>query len=638
MSKIIPPQTRASLTHKDMNGDVVKDICENSLHVVDVSNNVLVKEIVKKEEPKKKPKLKTIIKRTEKEEKLLHDNGINKKGDQLHQLIENMNNDKNDRRIKLRRKSSNIVKAKEKIIKNKVISSKKPKYIHEKPITNKKVKNNIPKDPLLSRFEKATDSIKQRCNMLSKKVEDFLSYKKTRKQKIVVNETVQFSNIIKDNKNVSVRKKIEEIVLHDYVPLPPSYSPCSFDNRMWDGLKKKSYKSSYDLVKTILKTQQTIDHIGENVTQEQIATSVKINTSPPLSYSACSSDVDRYSKIPLLPMLTYDSHINRLNHFNVRDTVVNNINKHFITTKSKDNFVMPCNKQNTRKRYKTNVRKTIDFKHKKLKETKKSIFDVEYTRDFPQESVTIDFSTKSNDYLFRNSGNLFTKTNEESILIDRHCSSDHLTYTYKEQNCHVHLPHKYKKLDETYILDSDHTIPNDNNHRNDEDSQENSDIFRSDRSYTKRSIVQRSRKPVHTKDNVNVVFVSESQEFVKQGTSEINVEPLEICEVVHSQDVEILGNSIQKNDSLFNNEFGLDSFLFDKDAFISAPRNTNIVNIKSIKNASLHFYNQQTAVKIATACSKEKNIGNTTNPLQIFDVGGHNFNFRNRLRFVPKGT
>lgn len=642
MSKIIPQKTQASIRHKDIYCDKEQNLCENDakgIHVVDIPKNILVKEKVKKIEPRNKTKIKTINKRTDNEEKLQRNKTKNKKENHLCQLNDNMNNDKKDRKANLRRKSYKKVETKEKCIKSKVTASKKPKHAEKKIYINKKVNNNISQDPLLSRFEKATDSLKQRCYMLSKEVEDLLSYQKKRKQKVVVNETVQYSNIIRDNKNVSVRKKVAQIVLHDYVPLPPRFSPCTFDNRAWDGLKKNSCKSSYDLVKTILKTQQTIDHVTNNVTHEGMSNLMGINAVSPIRPS-CSSDVHCDSKIPLFPRLTYDSHINRLIHFNVHETMDNNFNKHFITTQSKDNFVIPSNTQKNRKRYKSNVREIIDFKQKKQNEKTKSIFDIQHTWDFQQESVAIDCSTTSNDHLNRSWGR------KESVLNNRMDSDYHLTYTLKKQNCHEPLPHNYNFFDETYTLDDLCIIPNSYNHESNEGSPQNLKTDRCDRNYPRHSnndTIQHTTNPINTADNVNVVFVSESQECLIQGTS-INIEPIEICEVVHSQDVEIIEHSIrQNNDSLSNDEFPINTPLLNKDAFTSARGNSIENTIKGVVNSSHHFCNQQTIDKITTSCGRGKNISieNSTIPLPKSEnnaMSGDNFTIRNRLRFIPKGS
>lgn len=637
LSKIIPQKTRATITHKSINGDKVDDSCENGLRVINKPENPSVKKIIKKIEPRNKFKIETVNKRIENKEKLRH-NKTNRKGNHLCQFIENVNNDNKDRKVKLRQKSSKKVETRKKTIKNKMISNEKLKHTQKTNNCNRKIKNKIPHDPLLSRFEKITGSIKERCKMLSKKVEDLLSFKKKRKQKIVINETVQYSNIIKDNKNVSVRKKVEEIILHDYVPLPPRFSPCSFDNRVWDGLKNKPCKSSYDLVKTILKTQQTIDRVADSVTQERISSSIKINDFSP----SRSRDGDHCAEIPLFPRLTYDSHINRLVRFNIRETAGNNINKHFITSQSKDNFVIPSITQNTRKIYKTKVRKIIDMKHKNLNEKKRSICDVQHIWDFQQESATIDCSTESNNNLFRNCEQNFAKANKEYFLNGREDSDHPLTYTFKELNCHVPLPHKYKNVDETYTFDTLPITPNDYNHQMHAGSPE-----KFDKNYTRRSnsdTIQHSKTPINTMNNVNIVFVSESQKCSIQHTSEINVEPLEFCEIVHSPDVEVNEPSIrQNNDSLFNDEFYVNSSLLDKDVFISASRNFSEDIIGGNQNAVQHCYNQQTVDEVITMCDKEKkiNIKNTTNPLPTYNsnrMDDDNFNIRNRLRFVPKGN
>lgn len=644
LSKIIPQKTRSSITHNDINCDNVNDICENGLHVVNVPKNSLVKEKGKKIEPTNTSKMRVINKSVENEKKLRH-NTKNKKEKHLCQLNEYMNNYKKHRKTRLLQKSSKKVESKEKTIKNKVISSKKSKHTQIKKNTNRKVKNNILQDPLLCRFEKVTDSIKQRCNMLSKKVEDLLSYKKKRKQKIVVNETVQYSNIIQDNKNVSIRKKIAEIVLHDYMPLSPRFSPCSFDNRVWDGLKKMPCKSSYDLVKTILTTQQTIDRVTDTVTRERMSSLIEIHELPPLR-SSCSSDVHRGSEIPLFPRLTYDSHNSRLIQFNVHETIDNNINKHFVSTQSEDDFVIPNHTQNTRERYETNIQKIIDFKHNKQNNIKKSIFDIQHMWNFQQESVAIDCSTRSNDHLVRSCVQSFAKTNEESVLNERKHSDYHLTYTLQDQN-HQPLRHKYNIFDETYTLDALHISPDGYTHQRHAGLPENVDTYRCDQNYTKHSNsdnIQYSRKSINTTDNVNVVFVSESQEYLIQKTSELNIEPLQVCEIVHSQDVEIVDHSIrQNNDSLFNDEFYINSSFLDKDAFVSAPRNSSESIIKGINDASHHLYDRQTIDKVFISCGTKNNINieNTTKPLTMYDFNkksGDNFNIRNRLRFIPKGN
>lgn len=654
LSKIIALQTRTSETHQDVNGDKVNDICEDIQYVDNLKDDIVemptiapVKKIVKEIELKNKPKRKTINKTIENQEKLRDVNTKHRKEDHLCQLIENMNT---DRRVRLHQKSSKNVGIKEKIIKDKVISSKKPNHTQKLINTNKKIKNKIPQDTLINRFEKETDSVKQRCNMLNKKVEDLLKYKKKWKRKIVVNETIQYSNIIKDNKNMSVRKKIGKIVIHDYVPLPPKYSPCSFDNRVWNGLKKKACKSSYDLVRTILKTQQTI---AEDLTnKERIPSPIEINALSPVSYFPCPSEIERRPEASLLKRLTYDSHNNRSNHLNVRETVdnCNNINKHFITKQYKDNFVVSVSKENTSKRYKRNARKIIEFKRKKPHDKIKSIF--EYTNDFQQQSVTIDFSSKSKDYVLQNSSFGYEKTSEESFLNDRVNSDHHLTYILKEQNYDELVPYEYKHFDETYTLDTFHTAPSDYNHQRHANSQENLDVHRSDKSYARLSnsdTAQDTNKPITYSerqdndivDNVNVVFVSESQECLIQGTSETIVDPLEICAIVHSQNVEIVEPSVrERNDTLFNDEFYINSSLLDRDAFVSAPRNSSKDNIKGIENASNNFCNQLFVDKVTTA-ARNIIVENSVNLLQIEHnkkIGEDNFNIRNRLRFVPKGN
>lgn len=656
MSKVIPPPTKSSLSHKDnitninnVNGHKVNDICEDIPHVDNVNDHVIgmpTNTKGRKTELKNKPNFKAIHKNTD-NEKRRHDKTRNSKKDQSFQMVKNIDCEK---KVKTNRKPSKKVEANEKF-KDKVMSSEKPKYISKKYNGPRKIQNNIPEDILMSRFENATSSNKQRCNILHKKDEDLFNNRKKWKREVFVNETVQYSNIIKNNKNVSLRKEIEEIVIHDYVPLTSKYSPCSFDNRVWNNMQKKPYKSSYDLVRTILKTPQTI---GKNFTQEAMPIPIEINALSSSSYLPCRSETEPCTIAPLTSRLTYDSHNHTSTHVNIVKPVEDfNINKHFITKQSKDNFVVPISEPSTRKRYKGNAQKTTEFKRKKPYDKIRSIFDAQYTNDFQQQSVRIDFSTEITDNLLKNCCLSFKKRNKESPLNDREYSDNYLTYTLKKHNYDVPVPHEDKHFDETYSLHGFRPAPNNYIHQKYEDFQDYVTDYRSEQRYERldnSDTIQQTNKPMSnggvqdtdTKVNVNVIFVSESQERLIQGTSEANVEPLEICEVVHSEHFEITESSIRQQNNSSLDEFYVNSFLLDRHAYSTEPRNSSKDNIDEIKNYSNHIYNQRNLDKITTAAGTARSISiqNTVNLLQIDHIEKmveDNFNITDRPRFVPKG-
>lgn len=78
----------------------------------------------------------------------------------------------------------------------------------------------VTKDPIISKFERETGEVQKRCQILSKKIDNWLGLQRKRKCKVFTNEYVQYSTVIRDSKKMTIRKKIDEVIIHEYLPLP----------------------------------------------------------------------------------------------------------------------------------------------------------------------------------------------------------------------------------------------------------------------------------------------------------------------------------------------------------------------------------------------------------------------------------
>ncbi|XP_049871177.1 uncharacterized protein MAL13P1.304-like [Pectinophora gossypiella] len=439
-------------------------------------------------------------------------------------------------------------------------------------------KQNI--DVVLKKFnEDPTGSIKKRCNMLEQKVDDLMRYKKNRKRKIFINETVHYSNVIRNNKNYSIRKKVGEIVIHDYVPLPPKFSPCSLDNRVWDKIKNNPHKSSYDLVKTIFKTQETIEE------RNQITPRKKIHL----------------STLPKLP-----------------------------------------NTISAKPRY-------IEYEESsQMKPTINPRVDVEEGKQIaPSDDMQLStLSNLPNDISLRTNIGLLD-LNDKQV--------DNETYTIDQND-----NNKSSRFGSTYMVSIDHSRNNVHNQNfNDPGVYENVEEINRDLDRIYGHSSQYFGNTIRTENvfndtynngdenNMNIVFISKSQEDANIEISvERHINPLAVCETVQSNsDSQENANITKFDDSLFNGDFDIDSFLCDRNAYSERTQAHVEDNNMEFRFSKDEIFDERDMNTINTELANDINNSHTDscndnkfrngNENQVNDV--ETFNFNARLRFLPKG-
>lgn len=118
-----------------------------------------------------------------------------------------------------------------------------------------------------NKFAMETESVKTRCKLLAQKTEEFIKQNK-RNPEVFINENVQCtsSNFIKNNKKIAIHAKVNEIVIHEYIPLPPkSNNDNQADN---NGRNTLLFKSNYDLLQTIISSQHGINNPGQSINSQ----------------------------------------------------------------------------------------------------------------------------------------------------------------------------------------------------------------------------------------------------------------------------------------------------------------------------------------------------------------------------------
>lgn len=141
------------------------------------------------------------------------------------------------------------------IIKKKENSKNKTQKILCRNDRNKITKNKGPrfkKISLSAKFAMATESVKKRCEILAQKTKELIKNNK-RNPETSTNENCQYicSNFISSKKKIAIQTKVNEIVTHECFPLPPK-----FEHEVG---KNKQFKSNYDLLQTIINSQQIIN-------------------------------------------------------------------------------------------------------------------------------------------------------------------------------------------------------------------------------------------------------------------------------------------------------------------------------------------------------------------------------------------
>lgn len=122
-------------------------------------------------------------------------------------------------------------------------------------VTKQYDKSCLKKVSLANKFAMETESVKKRCQLLAQKTKELIQNNK-RNPEIFINENVQHtrSHFITNNKNIAIHKRVNEIIIQEYIPLPPKLNIGIQDTNKQN---KKSFKSNYDLLQTILSSQES---------------------------------------------------------------------------------------------------------------------------------------------------------------------------------------------------------------------------------------------------------------------------------------------------------------------------------------------------------------------------------------------
>ncbi|XP_063370808.1 uncharacterized protein LOC134659124 [Cydia amplana] len=483
-----------------------------------------------------------------------------------------------------------------------------------KPLTKKKITNvnHLPKqikeahphptkmipgkvhnrrDAVLSKFDKETDEVQIRCNHLAKRVDNLLNVKKRRRCKMFTLETVHYSNIIKNNKSISVRKKINEIIIHEYVPLAQ---------------RNMAKKNVNTIVKDIKRSNDLLCPITNIIHRKNVEANLnraKIVQPQTKYFHVTKTHSD-------IPGPTYES------HGYLKDThiqrpqcdVLEKITKNqFISKTSRDNLASPITDKNVVKKQKV----TKELIHNK-KTTNLELADEERTT---KTSYSIHF-TKTDSQICQahesalNASHVTTVNNNDKISIGSTYTIAHVNTTgsssFKEllpQTCSYGTTnlHGANRIRTPNVYLYGEKSPNIINTPNDTDA--NDERF-----------------------DHNVVFISNSQ-LVNTGTRVIEpIEPIRMCEAV-------IGTyeDTQSHEEIIENTFVFHS----TNAVIGG--NTEIQTgelFESEKELRRNFTINEDSID---ECLNIISNNNITRELDDVNYEPNNFNLKNRRRYIPKG-
>ncbi|XP_063385946.1 uncharacterized protein LOC134671976 [Cydia fagiglandana] len=463
----------------------------------------------------------------------------------------------------------------------------KEAHTHSTKILPGKVCNS--RDTVLSKFEKETDTVQIRCNRLAKRVDNLLKVQKRRRCKIFTLETVHYSNIIKNNKSISVRKRINEIIIQEYVPLTQQNMAKNNENTI-----DKNIKRSDDLLRPIT---NIINHknVEANLNRAKIV-------QPQANYFHVT---ETHSDIP---GPTYESHgyLKDIHIQRPQCDLLEKITKNqFISKTSRDNLTSPITDKKVVKKQKV----TKELIHNK-KITNLEVADEERTT---KTSYSIHF-TKTDSQISQaqesplNASHVIAVNNNNKITIGS-------TYTLEHENA-TGIP-SFKKL-----LSQTCTYGTTNLH--------GANMIRTPNEYL---YSEKSPNIINTPNNTaanderfdhNVVFISNSQ-LINTGTRVIDpIEPIRMCEAV-------IGTS---DDTQNHEEIIENTFMFHSTNAVGG--NTEIQTgemFESEKELRRNFTINKDGID---ECF---NIISNNTIVKLDDVNykPNNFNLRNRRRYIPKG-
>lgn len=546
----------------------------------------------------------------------------------------------------------------------------------------KKKKPNVNKDVILKKFEMYTDSVKKNCDKLEQKTRNLVDKMRKKAYNIFVNENI----VLENNKpikhiNISVRKQIDEIIIHKNAS--NRHNAVADKHNASENIKNKLVQSNYDLLQTILNTQQENSFQMRNVVDNMNNTGA-VSSPPAVAKVTRIDDANEPINTEIRnkftePMVTFKSHNYYIHQsFNKGNDSFNshahiwNENQHgfhnkprtFITKQSRDNFVIPNDilksnnfkKKNLRtglsKQFQSQIR-SLFKQTSKLFNLKKQIMD-----NTGESSYTIKF-TESNSYSFSKnnyvimtdaSRNARMRTEETIPYSENHTSlnNDLLsinTGTYVVPN----VDNNGYTMNDDYhwVFGGTYTIEKANKGITDgSDSQDQND------------------KTVKSQTNRNFIFVSKSEEH---DQSDQVMDPVDVCEtILHSNEFldkefersfnetensllnkHIYTSDVQENceDSLYRSFYSKETENVPKDQNLNTQKiHANKVSnhLSHNKNVTNKVNDNKTPIPILTPRQ------NTNIEKQLFKVNDscntvaksrlHNFNFVDRICFLPKGN
>lgn len=505
----------------------------------------------------------------------------------------------------------------------------------------------------LRKIETQTYSEKKRCDKLEKRTNYVLDQVHKKGIDKVLNENVQINNLAQNHTNVTVPKHIDEIINHK--------------NEVCDNTKNKLVQSNYDLLQTILRSQQESNKQPENLPIE--LNNKADNTHSPRPEQSCcniNKPINAELESNTETMVTYKSHhysthqsIHRENnsrsHYRVQIQNDCHFNYHnrresFLTKQSRDNFSIPNDgikhnhfkKKTIKNRFSKQLQSHIKdlFKQtSKLFNMKKQIIEATYG-----SSVTIEFS-KSNKYTLNYDKSLITP----ALLKNAKMRIDEIWPQSANHN------HADKDNDRISINTATNFVPKDNNGYtiNDDDYwtfhgtyaiQKNSEFI---------SDTESQNQDLHidnkSQSNTNFIFISKSQD----DQTEHIMDPINICETILdseeiiSKEFEISFNkSVTKDNEEFleiNNSNEVVKKVHDEHAVynishhFSLPENGNERNEDGLNNKAKNMRpidtsKQKTNIDHRIQQIQDKGLSELAKHTKLSD-----FNFMNRLCFIPKG-
>ncbi|CAG5046480.1 unnamed protein product [Parnassius apollo] len=535
--------------------------------------------------------------------------------------------------------------------------NKKPQGVKKKIQKTSKVKNRNKYrhyvDPLIKKFYEETASVKHRCNLYSENIKEALMKK-------VGHELVHCTNRKWNNKDLQLERK-HNIVSNEYIPHSQHFN--NNDGVIPLNKANKQYLRSYDLVKTILGSQNQYNYRinkENNKSEDLCFNNYKSNTTYKYSYNT-ESRFFTTDKVTM-PKLTFESHT----YYKDNIDVLKN-NKHiqqYISERSKDNCDLPNKITQSMMKVTAKCKNKMSKKPKshfhlqsKLANTKPNILknhanslrrDIYYTH---QSSHIIEFS-ETNDNIKKIQNENFNTVFKNNACIEgrnyKVTGNIHSTYTI---------------IDSNVSLDIDNYVKNVTKNRSE---YQDSPISTCHKDIVLSSIHQSSD---NHGNNLKVIFISNSENLESQKTSNRSIDPLSFCTTVYQNP------DVNRSDMNNNIDMHKDEILYDTEAHLnfhnksSTPYNVNdllymnnemgqishhFANFNKDKNSYCNLINNCSINNEQRNCegqevnnlsNQDKNqdlsIDNTKNCIttvdNIDDNGYNNFKLQNRHRFVPKG-